>query len=78
MTTSTQRRQTVAPQLTTPEADLHSGHGAELFSSGSLNYDSRGDMVEGAGTSLFSSGSAPRADRATVSGAATGLFSSGS
>ncbi|ATF18849.1 DUF6749 family protein [Phaeobacter gallaeciensis] len=78
MTTSTQRRQTVAPQLTMPETDVHSGHGAELFSSGSLNHDSRGDMIEGAGASLFSSGSAPRADRAMTSGAVTGLFSSGS
>ncbi|ATG39140.1 MULTISPECIES: DUF6749 family protein, partial [Phaeobacter] len=78
MTTSTQRRQTAAPQATIAHIDLHSGQGAELFSSGSLCRDSHGDMVEGAGTALFSSGSAPRADRATTSGAATGLFSSGS
>ncbi|AXT33712.1 hypothetical protein D1820_01295 [Phaeobacter sp. LSS9] len=78
MTIATQRRQTAASQLTAPETDLHSGQGAELFSSGSLSHDSRGDMVEGAGTALFSSGSAPRADRATTGGAATGLFSSGS
>ncbi|APG46530.1 DUF6749 family protein [Phaeobacter porticola] len=78
MTTSTNRRQTLAPQAATPLTDLHVGDGAAMFSSGSLCRDASADMVEGGGTSLFSSGSAPQDDRAMISGAASGLFSSGS
>ncbi|MFS4582802.1 hypothetical protein [Phaeobacter sp. C3_T13_0] len=78
MTTSALRRQATAQHQKPQTTDLHTGFGAEMFSSGSLCREAQGDMVEGAGTSLFSSGSAPQDDRTMSTGAATGLFSSGS
>lgn len=66
------------PTFTTPETDMFSGHGAELFTAGVAPSVDGSNAFDGAATGLFTAGVAPSTEGTrTFDGAATGLFTAG-